>query len=112
MIADVSRLLEFIQLRDTIVRARPELAPQMSEPDGRKLTIDLLPTQPEPGPKVVIAMMLVQRVFTWAIVGRAGKAGVVTTAWPTGTSTEELRDAALAVYDACCCEREPESPWR
>lgn len=108
----ISDVLQLLQLRDSIVEVRPELGPLLSEAQGPLITIDLPDKKADSRPRVVVARFNAKRMLVWTIVGHAGGAGFVTTAWPTSIGTAELRDATLAIYDACVSSRMPDSPWR
>lgn len=106
-----SDVLQLLQLRNSIGQLRPDLARLTSEPDGPLITIDLPDRPTDSRPRVVVAKAYAKGMLVWAIVGPAGRAGFVTTAWPTSSGTEDLRNATLAVYDACVAGRMPDSPW-
>lgn len=110
--ADIGRFSLFIRLTaisNLIGEARPELA-KLTAVTGvaPMLTIELPKDRFGYDNSVVLA-----RVATpyWLMIG-PWNFDLISLAWSLSTTNEELRDALLAVYDACFAKTEIASPWR
>jgi hypothetical protein len=97
--------LQLTGVRAALVEARPSIAKRVVVHGRPALTVDL-----PSGFCVVLGRFRTLSMHCWMIVARQG-GEYIESAWHVSTPEEHLRDAVLAIYDACVTGAALPTPW-